>query len=135
MKKYFTLLALWLLTLCLAPSVRAQTGASATANIDITLRYEKDGSMRLSCAAGCEWEALTFFNNRGYLALVDETGVSLEKGNEDLSTSASDFAFIIERRRDNLSLRSLNGGTAWEELSFSARPDETVRISQLGMTD
>ncbi|GEM_PF-5416750 len=100
---------------------------------EIEVSASEDGKFALSCINGCAWTELGF-NYRG-AALVSFSGVGPQIiSDRVLSDTDSRFLFQINKDGNTINMKGLKG-QAWETLSYSSTPADTIsfRINEMGM--
>lgn len=100
---------------------------------DIEIHSSEDRNFKMSCISGCAWNSLTFsYNSR---TLISYSGVQTSPfSHQVISDTDSPYLFQIEREGNSVVMKGFKG-QAWETLSYSSTPADTIsfRINEMGM--
>jgi hypothetical protein len=123
------------ITLYVGSSFTNQEKASTEASEFVISIKTNDNKIILECEKGCAWKELTYtlIDEKNRIQVVDEYGVgTLDNVSKNKDKSLADFLFNVERTKQGLKLKGIEG-TAWVELSFSLAEKKFQRIDNLGM--
>tara|TARA_R110001632_G_scaffold107700_6_gene217419 strand:+ start:3171 stop:3596 length:426 start_codon:yes stop_codon:yes gene_type:complete len=122
------------ITLYLGSSFTNQKKRSTESSTFVISIKTNGNEIIMKSEKGCAWKELTYTLIQGdKIKVVDEYGVSaLNNVSENKDASLTDFLFKIEKTKQGLKLKGIEG-TAWVELSFSLAENRFQRIDNLGM--
>ena len=88
-----------------------------------------DSQIKLTCSEGCDWKTLSFSAEENQTQLIDNTGMSTSggKGSENAK-----FLFKIRKKKNAVFLKGMEG-TAWTQMEFRLRDNESKTIDQDGI--
>ena len=88
----------------------------------------------MKCIEGCVWEDLTYENKKEFQAINEFGMTEIEDDQSNKNENLPKLLFTITKTDNGISLKGIKG-TAWTDLSFSLRNNQTQAIDEMGMAN